>query len=287
MARKSRTSPLEDMLSLVALMPWWVGVAIAAVGYLVLHRMATPPQVTALQPGQIAGLMAQTMITGLAYAGQFIVPFVGLVGAVMSFVQRRQRSALVTDVVQAKGADALDGMSWREFEILVGEAFRLQGYGVTEIGGGGADGGVDLVLKKGNEKFLVQCKQWKAYKVGVDVVRELYGVMAAKGATGGFVVTSGTFTSDATAFASGRNVKLIDGPKLFALIKQAQQSATVTTPQTASNPQTAQLQAAIESACPQCGSDMVKRTARKGGNAGGEFWGCSKFPACRGVRQLG
>jgi restriction system protein len=50
---------------------------------------------------------------------------------------------------------------------------------VAEIGGGGADGGVDLVLtkpgKSGGEKFLVQCKQWRAYKVGVDVVRELYG----------------------------------------------------------------------------------------------------------------
>jgi ssDNA-binding Zn-finger/Zn-ribbon topoisomerase 1 len=26
---------------------------------------------------------------------------------------------------------------------------------------------------------------------------------------------------------------------------------------------------------------------RKGGNAGGEFWGCSKYPTCKGVRQLG
>ena len=286
MARKSRTSPLEDMLNLVALMPWWVGLAIAAVGYLVLHRMATPLQVTALQPGQITGLMAQTMITGLAYAGQFIVPSVGVVGAVMSFVRRRQRSALVTDVVQAKGADALDGMSWREFEILVGEAFRLQGYGVTEIGGGGADGGVDLVLKKGNEKFLVQCKQWKAYKVGVDVVRELYGVMAAKGATGGFVVTSGTFTSDATAFASGRNVKLIDGQRLFGLLKQARQSVLAQSTNAPLSSGASPLAAAVLS-CPICSADMVKRTAKKGASAGSQFWGCSKYPVCRGTRAIG
>lgn len=286
MARKNRTSPLEDMLSVVALMPWWVGVAIAVVGYLVLPRFATPPQVTAVQPGQITGLMAQTMITGLAYAGQFIVPFVGLVGAVMSFVQRRQRSALVTDVVQAKGADALDGMSWREFEILVGEAFRLQGYGVTEIGGGGADGGVDLVLKKGNEKFLVQCKQWKAFKVGVDVVRELYGVMAAKGATGGFVVTSGTFTSDATAFASGRNVKLIDGQRLFGLLNQARQSVSARSTNGRSLSDAPGLAGAVLP-CPICAADMVKRTAQKGASAGCQFWGCSKYPACRGTRAIG
>jgi len=61
---------------------------------------------------------------------------------------------------------------------------------------------------------LVQCEQWRAFKVGVDVVRELYGVVAATGAIGGFVVTSGRFTSEASAFASGRNVTLIDGAAL-------------------------------------------------------------------------
>ena len=55
----------------------------------------------------------------------------------------------------------------------------------------------------------------------MGVVRELYGVMAAKGAAGGFVVTSGSFTEEATAFAGGRNVTLVDGSKLFGLIQQA------------------------------------------------------------------
>jgi restriction system protein len=40
-------------------------------------------------------------------------------------------------------------MTWREFEALVGEYFRLRGFAVTETGGGGADGGVDLMLTKG------------------------------------------------------------------------------------------------------------------------------------------
>jgi restriction system protein len=164
------------------------------------------------------------MWSALASAGQYVMPLICLGGAGASAWKRRERQALVSNVAQAKGADALDGMSWREFESLVGEAFRLQGFGVVETGGGGADGGVDLVLSKGGEKFLVQCKQWKAYKVGVDVVRELYGVMAARGATGGFVVTSGSFTEDAKAFADGRNVKLVDGQRLFSMIRQAKES---------------------------------------------------------------
>ncbi len=286
MARRRKTSPLDDMLDLVSLMPWWAGVAIAVIGYVVLHRMATPVQINAVQPGQFGNIMTQSVVAGLATAGQYIVPLVGLVGAVMSFFRRRQRTALVTDVAQAKTVNVLDGMSWREFEILVGEAYRLQGYQVTETGGGGADGGIDLALTKGSEKFLVQCKQWKAFKVGVDVVRELYGVMAAKGATGGFVVTSGRFTEDARAFADGRNVQLVDGLKLFAMIKEAKQSIATKAPQPATPPIASTSRSEIAPACPQCGSSMVKRTARKGNNAGAEFWGCSKFPTCRGVRQL-
>ncbi|MFZ5773857.1 MAG: topoisomerase DNA-binding C4 zinc finger domain-containing protein [Thermodesulfobacteriota bacterium] len=38
--------------------------------------------------------------------------------------------------------------------------------------------------------------------------------------------------------------------------------------------------------CPKCNSIMVKRTARKGSNAGKEFWGCSQFPKCRQVVNL-
>lgn len=281
MARKRKTSPLEDMLDLVAMLPWWAGVALAAVSYLMLHRLATPVQVTAVQPVQISAFMTQSIVFGAAYVGQYVAPIICLLGAAISFWRRKQRTTLVTDVAQAKSANSLDGMSWREFEILVGEAYRLQGYRVVETGGGGADGGIDLVLTKGNEKFLVQCKQWKAFKVGVTIVRELYGVMAAKGATGGFVVTSGRFTDDAKAFTDGRNIQLVDGPKLFAMIKQAKQSLTTTAQQPAAKPQ-----ATPEVVCPQCAASMVKRTARKGGNAGAEFWGCSKFPTCRGVRTL-
>ncbi len=220
MARKRKTSSFANLLDVVALMPWWVGVAIALIGYAVLHHLATPVQVVPVHPSQASGFAARAAIAGLATVGQYLVLLVGLLGAVMSFIRRNQRKSLVADVAGAHSASALDGMSWREFEILVGEAFRLQGYQVTETGGGGADGGIDLVLTKGNEKFLVQCKQWKAYKVGVDVVRELYGAMAAKGAAGGYVVTSGQFTGDAKVFADGRNLQLVDGPKLFGLIKR-------------------------------------------------------------------
>lgn len=275
---------------MMARLPWWAGVIVALVGYVVLHRWAQPVAPSAFQPGNIATTAVRSAGATLASYGQYVFPALCLIGAGMSAWRRRVRKTLVSNVTQAKGADALDGMSWREFELLVGEAFRLQGFRVAETGGGGADGGVDLVLTKGSEKFLVQCKQWKAYKVGVDVVRELYGVMAARGATGGFVVTSGTFSGDAQEFAQGRNVKLVDGARLFGLIRQAKESLSArpsdSRPTADNRRPPAEPSGASMPSCPKCAAAMVKRTAKKGHNAGSEFWGCTTYPVCRGIRPI-
>jgi restriction system protein len=285
-ARRKKSSPLEDWAQLIALLPWWAGVALAVVFYLVLHRVAVQPVAAMTQPAQVGTLLAQSVWKTLASVGQYLLPLICLAGAAVSAWRRRQRKTLVHDIAQSKAADALDGMSWREFEMLVGEAFRLQGYAVMETGGAGADGGIDLVLRRDGEKSLVQCKQWKAYKVGVDVVRELFGVMAATGAAGGFVVTSGRFTDEATNFASGRNIKLVDGPKLHELIRRAL-AARRQPVASAGDPLPVRDQAApVPPACPTCAKPMVKRLAKRGANAGGEFWGCTGYPACKGVRPL-
>lgn len=39
----------------------------------------------------------------------------------------------------------------------------------------------------------------------------------------------------------------------------------------------------VQPHCPKCGSDMVLRTAKGGANQGEKFWGCSRFPQCRGI----
>lgn len=39
--------------------------------------------------------------------------------------------------------------------------------------------------------------------------------------------------------------------------------------------------------CPKCGAEMVLRTAKKGSNAGNQFRGCSKYPACRATKPFG
>lgn len=41
-----------------------------------------------------------------------------------------------------------------------------------------------------------------------------------------------------------------------------------------------------ERKCPRCGSRMVLRTAKRGGGAGTQFWGCSAYPKCKAVQNV-
>jgi restriction system protein len=272
-ARRKNESLLDVLFDLAAMLPWWVGVVLAAVAYFGFHRAAVAP-LPAPTPGQVASLLGPTMWRAVAAALQFVIPLALLGGAAASAISRHRRKNLVEQAASSEGASTLSRMTWQEFEVLVGEAFKLQGYAVAETGGGGADGGIDLVLRKGNEKFLVQCKQWRAMKVGVSTVRELYGVMAAEKAAGGFVVTSGSSTADASEFAHGRNVQLLDGAQLVAMFEKVRTS----------KPAAPVVGAAPN--CPRCGESMIKRIAKQGANAGKPFWGCAGFPGCRGTLPI-
>lgn len=288
MTRQRKTSAFEDLVEVLARLPWWACVALALLSYAVLSRLAVPVPIT-VNPGQIGAAITQSVWKAFAAVGQYLLPMACIFAAIFSLVGQAKRRRLAANVTHSPALDALNEMTWREFEMLVGEAFRLQGYQVVELGGDGPDGGVDLVLRKEREKFLVQCKQWKATRVGVQVVRELFGVMAAEGAAGGFVVTSGTFTAEATAFAEGRNVKLLDGPALRGLLHQAKVArAGSGRPAARAEPPPVSAAAAGSEAsfpaCPLCAQAMVRRVAKRGANAGGKFWGCSGYPICKGTR---
>ncbi len=121
------------------------------------------------------------------------------------------------------GAGIIDGMGWPEFDLLVREGFRRRGYAVSERAVAGAPNAELLTISRGREVFLVQCQHWRAFKLDVPAVRELHIEIANQGAAGGFVVTSGMFTPEATRFAEGRGISLIDGLRLYELIRSAEE----------------------------------------------------------------
>lgn len=286
MARR-RTSVADDFVDLVSRLPWWVGVVFAIASYALFHKLAGLPQLP-MKPGAMTEQVQRAMLVGASQFLQYIVPFMCAVAALISFVGRRKRAALVDNAAKADDANTLNTITWREFEMLVGEAFRLQGYSVQENEGAGADGGVDLVLCRSGATYLVQCKQWRTAVVDVKVVRELFGVMHDRQAQGGMVITSGRFTQAATDFARGKLLKLIDGKELHQMIRDAKAARASARPATPPPVRTAAAPAASAApaapTCPACNAAMVLRTARKGANAGGSFWGCTRYPACKGTR---
>lgn len=279
MARKKQ-SPLEDLIDIAAHLPWKAGLVLALIAYLGFHYAASLPMAPIATTDMkaysqsIGHSVGRQLLITVSSVFQYIVPLAFLIGSAVSFFRSRRQLELHHNVASNPSQDALEKMSWRDFENLAVETFRQQGYRVVERGGSGPDGGVDIELHMGKDKYLVQCKQWKVSKVGVATVRELYGVMTAERAVGGFVVASGQFTEEARSFAEGRSIKLVPAHSLLQMIRHNTGQTISSQPAEDSSP-----------ACPKCGSPMAQRIAQKGSHAGNRFWGCTRFPACRGVRS--
>jgi restriction endonuclease Mrr len=116
-------------------------------------------------------------------------------------------------------------MSPRDFETVVARLLESFGYGV-ELTPQHRDGGHDIIaIRDGiaTSKLLIECKRFSQdRKVGVEVVRSMYGVVAREGATKGMVVTTGTFTRDAQEFLNSNRWVLegVDFQRLVEWLKQ-------------------------------------------------------------------
>ena len=244
---KRKGSVVEDLI----LAPWWVSLGLAVVLYPLLSsaKAAAP----------------------LAPFISFALIGIACVSAVRAWANRR-----VLD--QQTGLDSLRRLSWKQFEDLIGEAYRRRGYNVAETLGGGADGGVDVVLSRNGETILVQCKRWNGKPVPVQTVRELFGVLTHRRANAAKLVATTTFTSEAINFARGKPIELLNGEALLKLIHSVQTSGKMAL---VSEP-VGVLEAPSR---PKCTSRMVLRESGRRANAGKSFWGCSRYPPCRGTRD--
>jgi restriction system protein len=237
------------------LAPWWVSAALAMLAYALLPSVLPPAFVK-------GGLV--TVIT-------FALLAISAISALRSL-----RTKLLLGAQTS--LDSLHDLPWKHFEDVIGEAYRRQGYHVEEMLGGGADGGVDLRLRKNGNVVVVQCKRWRGKPVPVQVVRELYGVMIDRRASAAKVVATTSFTPDAVAFAKGKPIELVDSNALLRLVRDVQTTGRITTSSDEPDHLTPN--------CPSCKTPMVMREARRGAHAGEKFWGCKNYPKCRCTRPL-
>ncbi len=234
----------DNILHILTTLPWYYSVLTAIGVYIAMTVII--PAVGSINP------LAAGFANGLAQLAP-IAFFLFLLPAPISLIQS-QRKRKQLDAQQ--DINSIRDLSWQRFEELVGEAYRRQGYWVKENDGAGPDGGIDLVISKGGERYLVQCKQYRVQKVGVKVVREMYGLVAAEHAAGGIIITSGTFTRDAGRFADGKSLELVDGIQLARLIADV---AVATAPVSSEMPD----EVPSVPSCPVCGRGMVFTDGKK------------------------
>jgi restriction system protein len=184
-------------------------------------------------------------------------------------------------------SDYFKNINSQDFEKLVYDIFKQRGYFVSDKRDGAYDG-VDLILQRDDEPTYVQCNQWQKQEVDITAVGELYVAMEVDAVKYGIVITSGVFTSDALDFSLGKPLMLINGIDLFQMVEALPSSNQEQSEEMIENSEdiVEQKMPELEPLCPICSQKMIKRTAKKGKNAGNTFWGCSKFPGCRGVTSI-
>jgi len=248
---RRKSSWVDDLI----LAPWWVSAALALLAYRILPAVLP----AAVVNGGIVILITFALVAISAVSGL-----------------RSLRSRLLLDTQTS--LDSLRDLPPKQFEDVLAEAYRRQGYDVAEMLGSGADGGVDLRLRKDGRLVVVQCKRWKGKPVPVQVVRELYGVMIDQRASAAKIVATTSFTPDAVAFAKDKPIELVDSTALLHLLRGVQTSGRLA--MSLDEPDH------LTSMCPRCSTPMVLRQARRGPNPGEKFWGCVNYPKCRGTRPL-
>lgn len=236
--------------SIMSNAPWYFSVAIAAVTYVFC--------LYAKDYIKTDNFIFHAVINGLPNVAIFAV--ILAIPAPIAFWRRLQRNKRLE---KQHSIYSLQKLTWSEFEELVADAYRRQGYTVIENDQAGADGGTDLKLIKNGELTLVQCKNWRSNRVGVQIAREMFGVMIAEKAKAMLIITSGEFTREALDFAKDKPLTLIDGSELIRLIEVVQTSNKDKRP-----------------ICPKCHGRLVERIARKGANKNKRFLGCENFPKC-------
>lgn len=116
----------------------------------------------------------------------------------------------------AENPSLLEELSPREFEELVAELLSFFKWDL-KLTSATRDGGYDILgltrdISDLEASWVVECKKYhEANKVGVDVVRNLYGAKHYLGISNAVIVTTSSFTKDAQHFSELKDdIKLVD-----------------------------------------------------------------------------
>src|SRR3954463_11261555 len=154
----------EPLFAVLSRQPWWLSVLVA---------------------GALFG-SAQLFLPGMI-AAAIAIPFMGI-AFYAGWRQLRAPGATDVEALLAR----IRNMPWENFSAVISEAYRRDGYAVSELHKGAAD----LKLEKAGRVTIVSCKRWKAAQTGMGPLRDLLEVKDAHDAAECIYVAAGDFTSN-------------------------------------------------------------------------------------------
>ena len=175
----------RSLFSILSEQPWWVTLLVAVLVFGIMQAVFPP-----------------------------LAPFVALpFAAVAVYLAWRQlRRGPPADMDERLAA--LRAMPWENFGLVIGAAYRRQGYVVEES----TSAAFDFKLAKKGQITLVQCRRWKLNQVGAGPVRDLIGAMEKLGAFNCVCISAGEFSTNAREAAAGKPVTLLRGAALADLV---------------------------------------------------------------------
>jgi restriction system protein len=177
---------------------WWISFAVA-LALLLLVRLFVPEAY-------------------LLPASSLALPFF-VIGAIVA----RKQFKLPGAKRVAATVEAVTAMTWREFSVLVEQAYSREGYKVAPLAGPAdfrLDKTIDLgSMGKKDKTTLVCCKRWKAASHGLEPLRELDRQLEAENAHEAFYVALDGVTDKAREFAGKHRIHLVGGSELTTLLR--------------------------------------------------------------------
>jgi len=141
MVRRSKTSVFENSIIIASKLPWWLCLSSVVTARFILHAVTIPNAIAPKQIGDLNQVIISQMFRTSMQLGQYLLPAIFLLEAVVSDVTRLRRSKLFDGVAEGCAKAMIHDVSWKQFEQLVGESFRGQGFSMQESEARGADSG--------------------------------------------------------------------------------------------------------------------------------------------------
>lgn len=179
----------NSLFAILLRSPWWISIVIAALVGLIAF----------------AALPERFMIFGASGAIPFLV--IGFIA-----LARQQGAPSAADV--AKTLEILRAMTWREFSVLIEQAFQHDGYTVKRLNGAAAD----FEIARAGQTALLSGKRWKAASTGIEPLRELQAAAHTRDAQECFYLSLGEMTDNARQFASENKIRVVQGAELAHLL---------------------------------------------------------------------